>query len=309
MYVKRSFSPLAIMRFSGGHLLWIGSWAAVPIIIHMLTGWEWMHLPWLPISVIGTAVAFYVGFKNNSVYDRMWEARKIWGGIVNDSRSWGAMVMNFVSDQFVNDRISDQEFKQIKERLIYRHVAWLYKLRSQLLRPAPWEHENSSSKHIAGHALKRKERYGLGLLKEIDKPVEEFLKGLLDPQELTQILDYKNGATQLIEHQARDLKELRKKDLIDDFRHMEMQQLLTNFYTLQGKCERIKNYPLPRQYANTSQIFIGLFILLLPFGMMMEFEKMGEGLIWLTVPFCMIVGWVFVMMELVGDYSENPFEG
>jgi putative membrane protein len=46
-----------------------------------------VNIPWLPVSVVGTAVAFYVGFKNNQAYDRMWEARKICGGIVNDSRA------------------------------------------------------------------------------------------------------------------------------------------------------------------------------------------------------------------------------
>tara|TARA_B100000795_G_scaffold35292_1_gene23312 strand:+ start:26607 stop:26840 length:234 start_codon:yes stop_codon:yes gene_type:complete len=49
-------------------------------------------IPWLPISVVGTAVAFYVGFKNNQAYDRMWEAHKIWGGIVNESRTWGMLI-------------------------------------------------------------------------------------------------------------------------------------------------------------------------------------------------------------------------
>jgi putative membrane protein len=53
-------------------------------------------LPWQPISVIGIAVAFYLGFKNNSSYDRTWEARKIWGGIVNTSRSFGAGVVSFI---------------------------------------------------------------------------------------------------------------------------------------------------------------------------------------------------------------------
>ncbi len=38
-----------------------------------------------PLGTIGVAVAFYLGFKNNQSYDRFWEARTIWGGIVNSS--------------------------------------------------------------------------------------------------------------------------------------------------------------------------------------------------------------------------------
>ena len=55
---------------------------------------------------------------------------------------------------------------------------------------------------------------------------------------------------------------------------------------------------------------MGIFIFLLPFGLVTELHSMGKDLtVWLTVPFTMLVGWLYIMMELVGDYSENPFEG
>jgi putative membrane protein len=41
---------------------------------------------------MGTAVAFIVGFKNNASYSRLWEARQIYGSIINDSRSFGYIV-------------------------------------------------------------------------------------------------------------------------------------------------------------------------------------------------------------------------
>ena len=91
---------------------------------------------------IGTAVAFYVGFKNNSAYDRLWEARKIWGAIVNSSRTWGMYVDGFVNNLFADENQSEEEIKKVKKRLIYRHIAWLYALRSQLLVSTPWEHIN-----------------------------------------------------------------------------------------------------------------------------------------------------------------------
>jgi putative membrane protein len=58
-----------------------------------------------------------------------------------------------------------------------------------------------------------------------------------------------------------------------------------------------------------SFIFVGIFIFLLPFGMASEFQKIGEWGIWISIPFTVLVAWVYLMMELVGDYSENPFEG
>ena len=90
---------------------------------------------------------------------------------------------------------------------------------------------------------------------------------------------------------------------------MNLQDILYKFYEYQGKNERIKNYPLPRQYASMSFIFVGIFIALLPFGLLPEMAKVGEGFDWLAIPFTTLIGWVFLTMELVGDYSENPFEG
>jgi hypothetical protein len=55
------------------------------------------HHPVGPIAMIGTAVAFIVGFKNNATYNRLWEARQIYGAIVNSSRSWTIMAIDFVT--------------------------------------------------------------------------------------------------------------------------------------------------------------------------------------------------------------------
>lgn len=62
--------------------------AAVPTTLYQLLNWKWLTLPWLPVALLGTAVAFVIGFKNNASYDRLWEARRIWGSITNFSRSW-----------------------------------------------------------------------------------------------------------------------------------------------------------------------------------------------------------------------------
>jgi len=131
----------------------------------------------------------------------------------------------------------------------------------------------------------------------------------LPESEKKRLINYQNTATQIIKEQSQDLTELRKLDLIEDFRQTKLQTILDNFYTYQGQCERIKKFPLPRQYGNVSFYFVGIFIFLLPLGMISEFAKIGEFGVWLSVPFTIIVGWVYMMMELVGDYSENPFEG
>ena len=148
-----------------------------------------------------------------------------------------------------------------------------------------------------------------GIDHELDEITERELHACLSKEEVEKLLAYQNTATQIIDKQAQVLSKLRSDDLLDDFRQIDLQKILNDFYTLQGKAERIKKFPLPRQYGSMSLVFVGLFIFLLPFALVTVFHDLGDWGAWLSMPFTVIVGWVFVMMELIGDYSENPFEG
>ena len=96
-----------------------------------------------------------------------------------------------------------------------------------------------------------------------------------------------------------------------------MEKAINNFYDLQGRSERIKNFPYPRQYSTINSFFIKLFCFLLPFGMLKEFDKLNESIngflkgnmIWLVIPFSVIISWMYTSLEQVGESSENPFEG
>ncbi len=307
MLITKGIGFSKLIKWTFHHVAWLLALMGVVAALYHYNILS-IHIPWLPISVIGTAVAFYVGFKNNQAYDRMWEARKIWGGIINDSRSWGMMVDGFVSNLFADEKISGGEIHQIKQRLIYRHIAWLYAHRSQLLIATPWEHISQDGA-IGKTAAYYQKNFGIGLLD--DEITRTELKLFLPPTEHDRLIAHVNTATQIINEQSRDLAELRERGLIEDFRHMELANLLRAFYTLQGKNERIKKFPLPRQYANMSRYFVGIFIMLLPFSMIPELMRVAEGgwAVWLSVPITALIGWVYVMMEIVGDYTENPFQG
>lgn len=305
MVVLRGISIWDMVKWTGFHF---AALLAFTTSIALLYYFDFIviSLPWLSVSIIGTAVAFYVGFKNNQAYDRMWEARKIWGGIVNDSRAWGMMVDGYITNLMTDSPVSESDLQSIKRKLIYRHIAWLYAHRSQLLVPTPWEHISQG-----GRTTKLVKRYqkelGVGLVD--DEITRTELTLFLPPDEYERLIDHVNTATQIINQQSRDLTKLREQNILDDFRHTQMVEVLRNFYALQGKNERIKKFPLPRQYANMSRYFVGIFLVLLPFSMIPELMKIGELGIWISIPITALVGWVYVMMEVVGDYSENPFQG
>lgn len=196
MYITKNFGLKGILTFSGFHMLWILVWSTAVTALYEFTDWEWFFIPAFPLSVIGTAVAFYVGFKNNQSYDRLWEARKIWGAIVNNSRAWGVSVKGFVSDQFLDRTLDPAEIHIVWQQLLYRHIGWLYALRSQLLIPTSWEHVNQG-KHIGELTKKRIEQFGTGLLG--DDATKEHLAKFLPPGEYERLIHYKNTATQIID--------------------------------------------------------------------------------------------------------------
>jgi putative membrane protein len=258
-------------------------------------------LPWLPIALLGTAVAFVVGFKNNASYDRLWEARRIWGSITNFSRSWGIMVKDYVTNRHVKTIVSDHELKSIHIELYNRHFAWLTALRFQLRENKTWEAINL--KH------NREYRNQWFRVVEQDHKIEDAIKPYLSEKEYQLVISKSNRAAQILALQSEHLRKLLDDGYIEDFRHMELKRLIVELYNQQGASERIKNFPYPRQYASLNNWFVNIFVTLIPFGMIQEFAKLGEGYIWMTIPFSALSGWIFTTLERIGETSENPFEG
>ncbi len=275
--------------------------ATIPTSCYVLLDWKWLAIPWLPIALLGTAVAFVVGFKNNASYDRVWEARRIWGAIINASRGWGIMVKDYVSTKHSVAATSSEELKNIHQQLIYRHFAWVTALRYQLREPRVWEAVYQQ------HNAEYKNKFFT--VDEHENKMEDALKPYLTDEEYKAVMGKTNKAAQILALQSTHLRLLLEKGLIEDFRHMELERILIELYNQQGASERIKNFPYPRQYATLNKWFIKVFIILLPLGMLQEFEKLGGNLIWLSIPFSALASWVFTTMERIGESSESPFEG
>jgi ion channel-forming bestrophin family protein len=299
MYIGRHITARMVYFFTWRLMLLSLLTGLFAVFLYQYLGWKWVAIPWLPISLIGTAVAFYVGFKNNQAYDRTWEARKIWGGITNLSRSFSASVRAFVTDEFSKHPVSKEKIDAEIKTVLYRHLAWLYALKHAMWKRAQWEHQRKVNKWYRDYFEKH---FSLGSF-------EDELSPFLSKEEHDWVKTKSNAAAQLLDKQSQHLLNLKREGLLDDFRHMELQKFITELYGEQGRSERIKNTPLPRQFATSSTLFIIIFTVLLPFGMLQEFSELGAGLLWLLVPFNMVVSWIFSLMEYIGDYSENPFEG
>jgi ion channel-forming bestrophin family protein len=299
MYIRKSIDFKKIIVWTRHDIYIFVIIATVPTVIYETFHYQWLALPWLPMAIIGTAVAIIIGFQNNATYNRLWEARMIYGAIVNSSRTWGMMVKTYITNKHAQQTLSNNELEAVRARLIYRHVAWLTALRHQLRQPREWE---TMDKH---YNIEHKKFF---VVPEHEIKLEDDITSYLSAADKEYILSKQNRATHIISVQAEELKDLFDKGLIDSFRHIELQRVLSDLYEHQGKCERIKNFPYPRQFATLNLYFVWLFIILLPFGMMPEFEKLGHYITWLTIPFSVLVSWIFRTMDKIGESSENPFQ-
>ena len=285
--------------FTGGRTM---LWAAVVYAAYSLLGLDWLRIPFLPLGVVGTAVAFYGGFKNNQAYDRFWEGRKIWGGVVNESRSWASAVLCYV---LPGD--TSEEAHEVRRVLIHRHLAWINALRLQLRSTSRfWDKPARATK-------KRLENHKEHMRNDWDKEISPFLS----EAEHAELSPMVNTATHLVHRQGEDLAVLLRDQKMDLFHQIAMMAILRELYTLQGKAERIKKTPLPRQYSEFSRLFTRVFVILVPFGLLDVFnEYLPAGLPGLAeVPWmamyvfaAAMIGWVFLTMEGIGDSSEDPFE-
>lgn len=299
MYIKRNISWRIILLFAWKTIVFYLIWSTFIVLLHMFCHIRGFNLciPFAPVSTIGVAVAFYLGFKNNQSYDRFWEARTAWGGLVNSSRTWGNQVMSFISNRQNRINLSGTEIHTIQKRLIYRHIAYINALRLQLRKPTSFS--------IHYHGAISNFHFGSPERQNWEQDVKPFLA----IQEYEKLTSAQNMPAQIIRNQGEDLQQLVEvAGLLDDFRHIDLMATLRDFYNEQGRCERIKNTPFPRQYAYFSKIFTWIFVLMLPLALVMEFEKLGEQFIWMVIPFTTIISWIFMTIEIVGDNSEDPFE-
>jgi len=273
---------------------------------------SWLKIPWTPLALIGTAVAFVIGFQNNAAYGRIWEARKIWGGIVNTSRTFGMYTQDMVTNEYATNKQTEEQLQGEVKKLIYRHIAWMTALRHAMRLPKSWETVlNERTNKEWSEFIQPPER---------KSNVEDDMRPYINKEELKYVLSKNNKQTALLYLQSKHLRRLKESGVIWEFSFLELENLLQELFSLQGKSERIKNFPYPRHFATLNHYFMWTFVLLLPLAIVPQFAEIGREMsevqplfgslfIWLSIPFYVIVAWVFHTMERIGRTGENPFEG
>ena len=211
-------------------LIFVTLYSVILGVAHRYFGLE-TTIPMAVPSILGGAISLVIAFRLKQSYDRWWEARKIWGAIVNDSRTLIRNVITFT-------HLKQETLKDSKEDNIFveRQVAWCYSL-SQGLR-------------------------GINPLKGI----REILK--TDPDDYEYIKHHYNVPNALLMLHNYDFKKLHDEKKINDFQQVQLSEVTSRLCDHMGKCERIKNTVFPKTYSVFVEYLLYLFIILLPFGVM-----------------------------------------
>ena len=220
-------------------------------------------IPTIVPTVLGTAIAFFIGFNNNQAYDRWWEARRVWGALVNDSRTWARDVLTYISP---SQQASDDIVINLQKKMIYRHIAFLYLLKSNL------------------------------------RSVEDATyKNYLSPEEEQEIMKHSNRHNAVLQLQAKLLKQVYEKGLIDGYQFIQFDSLLVKFSDEMGMSERIKNTVFPTTYNYLTKVFIWLFVVAIELVTVQSMDIWSIFMSWL-------IGFVFVSTQINGMSLVNPFE-
>lgn len=211
------------------------------------------QVPRIPISLpafLGTAISLLLSFKLSQSYDRWWEARKVWGAIVNDSRT---LVMQAM--RFTNVFSAEASVSTLVRAISYRQIAWCYVL-------------------------------GRSLRSENPMPV---LEKFISPGDLVSIGRQNNKALALLDLHARDVRALLEKNAINSYQQVQIDSTLVKLCDSMGKTERIRNTVFPVTYRQILRSFIYIFLFVMSLALL-EINSLWEIPldVLISLPFFMI---------------------
>ncbi|AHG42328.1 effector locus protein [Pseudomonas syringae CC1557] len=216
------------VTYVGWSLFWLLLWdVAVTMDFMLIQSTGFVDLPLMPLTLLCSALIVLISFRNSSAYNRWWEARTLWGAMVNSSRSFGRQVLTLIDDE------RDDCDNPVKATLFKRHVAYLRALRA----------------HLKGN---------VGTAK---------LEGLLSLEEIHNASQSNNFPNDILNGSAAIISQEFAAGRIDSIRLARLESTMVELSNCQGGMERIANTPLPYPYVYFPRLFSTLFCIIMPLSM------------------------------------------
>jgi putative membrane protein len=245
MIAPRGRQLFKMLAYVGVPLVTLLGYDLAVVAAYKVLHWEWVALPHIPLSLFGSAIGIIVAFRNQSAYARWWEARALWGVIVNNSRSWARQVTTVMMPLSEAEAV---ELTVVQRRLVYHQIAYAHALRQQLRGLEPWE----------------------------------LLKPLLSEEELMKLRDARNVPLAIQQQMGALLRECQVRGWVDIAHWRALDATLDDIVDAQGGTERIKGTPMPKQYDYFPQLFVQIYCMMLPLALVTSmgwFTPLGSTLV------------------------------
>lgn len=254
MIVKPVPSMRTIVREVWKPLMLLFVWDVIVTVTYYVLPFR---APELPLTLFGSAVALFLGFRSNSAYQRWWEGRGLWGLMINASRNIVRGARNFMPDP---------DASAFKRDIALRQIAYVNALRCQLRR----------------------------------QPLDDVTLGYIAKADAEAAIARTNVANGLLDGTGRKIDQARRAGWIDTIQQGSLESVLVDIANAQGGMERLKNTPLPNHFRFFPTLFVHLFCILLPFGLV---ETLGFA----TPLGSTIAGLMFLAVLAIGDDLVDPF--
>lgn len=271
MILKENFDPRKVVPYVWRELTVSAVTASAAYALVEIAQVKQAALPFAPVAMLGTAMAILLAFRNNTSYSRWWEASTLWQTIHTQSRIFARLVVTFVDSHKHTPAHDPARSANFQRSMINRQIAWANALRLSLRGQKDW-HE---------------------------------VQPYLSDDEYQAMVQQDNKPGYLMLQHGRSIYEAMANGTLQGFDSFQLENALAQLTAQEGLAKRLKTTPVPRQYDYFTRLFVYLLILLLPFGLL---SILPGGQTWLTIPFAVLLSFVFAILERIGAVNEHPFE-
>lgn len=260
-------APMIVSEKIGFYKTWQLIWREVCLLLlldiavtyaYIVLEWRWIAPDEMPLPLLGAGLAVIVGLRNNTAYARWWEARTLWGSIVNYSRSLVRANATMMPEA---------EAEDLRISIGIRQIAWVHALRAHLRRQDPWRDLNR----------------------------------LLPAEDLNYLHTVSNVPFALHMEIASEINQAQARGYLDTIEVAAINNIMNELSNAQGGAERIRNTPMPRQYTLFPRLFVSVYCIMLPFGIV-------PHMMWATPLGSTLIGLLFLLLEASGRQLEDPFD-
>lgn len=271
MILKRNFTPLKVFSY-----VWLESLFALLLSTAVYVAFahfemKFLAFPVAPLTILGTAIAIFLAFRNNTSYTRWWEARTLWANLAGNSRIFTRQLIANADNALATGKGGDiATVHAYKREMVYRQIAFAHALRLHLRQQSTWSD----------------------------------LVPFLNSDEYSALLTKSNKPNWLLHSQGKRIKDGIRMEILGAFDNITLEPQLSAFNNWQTLCERLKQTPVLRQYDYFSRTFVWVFIALFPFSLVGLFNSIPQ----MVIPFSILLAFVFAMVQRIGEVNEEPFE-